>query len=162
MIFGFDLSFNPKPVDTFHLDINSCFAAIEQQANPALRFKPVVVAAYPTPNGCILAASVEAKKLGIKTGFRVKEGRLLCPDLVVLPSDPPKYRRVHLQLKAILGDFSPTVVPCSIDEFTFKPFCPQGNLLEKAKEIKQRIKREIGDVVTVSIGIANQIGRAHV
>ena len=43
-----------------HIDLNSCFATIEQQANPLLRGKPIVVAAYTIGRGCILAASVEA------------------------------------------------------------------------------------------------------
>jgi len=39
------------------VDINSCFATIEQQANPLLRGKEVVVAAYEDERACILAAS---------------------------------------------------------------------------------------------------------
>ncbi|KKS07701.1 MAG: DNA-directed DNA polymerase, partial [candidate division WWE3 bacterium GW2011_GWE1_41_27] len=89
-----DLSFNPKPPTLMLIDINSCFATIEQQANPQLRGHPVAVAAYDTPSGCILAASYEAKKLGVKTGMRVKEGKLLAPNLTVLTPDPQKYRDV--------------------------------------------------------------------
>lgn len=66
---------NRNPSSVMHIDLNSCFALIEQQANPLLRGKPIAVAAYTTPNGCILAPSVEAKALGIKCGMRVKEGR---------------------------------------------------------------------------------------
>ena len=58
-----------------HLDLNSCFATIEQQANPHLRGKPVAVAAYDTPSGCIVAPSIEAKTYGVKVGMRVKEGK---------------------------------------------------------------------------------------
>jgi len=74
------MEFNPKPSTILHIDLNSCFATIEQQANPHLRGKPIAVAAYSTPNGCILAPSVEAKRYGIKTGMRVKDGKLLYPD----------------------------------------------------------------------------------
>ena len=70
------LSFNPTPSSIMHIDLNSCFARIEQQANPLLRGKPVAVAAYTTPSGCIIAPSVEAKKLGIKVGRRVKDGTM--------------------------------------------------------------------------------------
>lgn len=143
--------FNPQPARTLHLDINSCFATIEQQANPALRGKPIAVAAYTSASGCILAPSVEAKRLGIKTGMRVKEGKLLCPDLIVLTPDPPKYRAIHLQLKKLLGFYAPEVFPKSIDEFVFEP--PFGNPRKIAVEIKKRIKKEIGDYLTVSIGI---------
>ena len=55
-----------KPL-IMHIDLNSCFATIEQQANPLLRGKPIVVAAYGTPNAFILAPSIEAKRLGIET-----------------------------------------------------------------------------------------------
>lgn len=56
------LPFNPKPPTIMHLDLNSCFATIEQQANPLWRDKPLAVAAYTTANGCIIAPSMEAKK----------------------------------------------------------------------------------------------------
>ncbi len=54
------LEFNPKVPATLHIDLNSCFATIEQQANPLLRGKPLVVAAYNSPIGCVVAPSIEA------------------------------------------------------------------------------------------------------
>jgi DNA polymerase-4 len=135
-----------------HLDINSCFATIEQQANPNLRGKPIAVAAFTSPNGCILAASIEAKKLGIKTGMRVKDGKEIYKDLAILPPDPWKYRNVHLSLKNLLSEYSPEVFPKSIDEFVLKPF--SDNLGKTAKEIKGRIRAEIGEWISVSVGIS--------
>jgi DNA polymerase-4 len=76
MVKQIELMFSRGLARVMHIDINSCFATIEQQANPMLRGKPVVVAAYTTDSGCILTASVEAKKrYGIKTGMRVSEGK---------------------------------------------------------------------------------------
>ena len=69
-----NLPFNNKDSTLMHIDLNSCFATIEQQANPLLRGRPIAVAAYDSPRGCILAPSIEAKKLGIKTGMQVQEG----------------------------------------------------------------------------------------
>ncbi len=99
-----------------HVDLNSCFATIEQQANPLLRGTPTVVAAYATGNGCILAASVEAKRFGVKTGMRVSEGKNLYPRLVVLPPDPEKYRWVNRKLQALLSSYTPYLSVESIDE----------------------------------------------
>lgn len=147
------MDFNPQPSTIMHIDLNSCFATIEQQANPLLRGKSVAVAAFDSPNGCILAASVEAKRLGIKTGMRVKEGKEINPNLIVLTPDPWKYRCVHLRLKKLLLEYSPEVYPKSIDEFVLKPYvvCSMQNV---ACQIKKRIKQEIGEWITVSIGIS--------
>src|SRR5687767_12723943 len=112
----YELNFNPAPSRRMHIDINSCFATIEQQANPLIRGKPVVVAAYTTPNGFILAASIEAKAMGIKMGMQVKEGKQVCPKLIVLPSDPWKYRNVHLKLRKLISDYTNDFEPKSIDE----------------------------------------------
>jgi DNA polymerase-4 len=141
-----------------HVDINSCFATVEQQANPLLRGKPVVVAAYVKDYGCILAASREAKKLGIKTGMRVGEGKLIAPRLVVLPSDPPKYRVVNRKLLGLLQSYTAHISVESIDEMVMNlkdaPALNRQSMEEIAKEIKMRIKKEIGEWITVSCGIA--------
>ena len=141
-----------------HIDLNSCFATVEQQANPLLRGKPIAIAAYATPSGCILAASVEAKTYGVKTGMRVREGKLAYPRLIILPTDPEKYRNVHISLRKILNDYTNDFVPKSIDEFVLNfdgyPILEKKNMFQIATEIKQRIKKEIGEWITVSVGIA--------
>ncbi len=140
-----------------HIDLNSCFATIEQQANPLLRHRPIAVAAYTTPSGCILAPSIEAKKLGVKVGMRVKEGKLLCPDLQILSPDPWKYRNVHLKLRDLISTYTNDFYPKSIDEFGVNlEGYPSLNLgiINVARQIKTKIKENIGDWLTVSIGIA--------
>lgn len=150
-----NLIFSPKSSTIMHLDLNSCFASIEQQANPFLRGKPVAVAAYTTASGCILAPSIEAKLYGIKTGMRVKTGKVLYPDLIVLPPDPWKYRNVHLALRKIMTDYTADFTPKSIDEFVLNmEGVAQPPIYRAALEIKQRIKKEVGDWLTVSVGIA--------
>ncbi|MBI5619378.1 hypothetical protein HY950_00265 [Candidatus Gottesmanbacteria bacterium] len=157
--------FNPAAPTVMHIDLNSCFATIEQQANPLLRGKPVAVAAYTTDRGCILAASVEAKRLGIKTGMRVSDGKHLAPNLIVLPSDPEKYRFVNRKLLALLEQYSNDVTVKSIDEFALSlrgvfsdeaisKDCHASLAMTTGQEIKQRIKAEIGEWLTVSVGIA--------
>jgi DNA polymerase IV len=150
------LPFNTKKPTLMHIDLNSCFASVEQQANPKLRGKPIAVAAYTTPSGCIVAPSVEAKEYGVKTGIRVKDGKMLCPNLIVLLPDPWKYRTVHLRLKKLLENYTDLVTPKSIDEFILDlegyPSYQKG-MESVGVEIKQRIKSEIGNWLRVSIGI---------
>lgn len=139
-----------------HVDFNSCFASIEQQANPLLRGKPLVVVPYLNSNaGCVLTASREARTFGVKTGMRLNEARRLCPDLLIRQSDPAKYRFVHLALRKILEEYTDKLRPKSIDEFVLdlSGFDDQVDLMRVGREIKLRIKKEIGEWLTVSIGI---------
>lgn len=148
------MDFNPIAPATMHVDINSCFASVEQQANPLLRGKPVVVAAYVSSGGCVLTASREAKLLHIETGMRVGEARAICPSVVVLPSDPWKYRFVNRKLLAILRSYASDVEVKSIDEMVLEIRDERREMSDYAREIKQRIKEEIGEWLTVSVGIA--------
>jgi DNA polymerase-4 len=100
-----------------HIDLNSCFAIIEQQANRLLRGRPVGVAAYDTPRGFVVAASYEAKAKNIKLGVNVEQSRALCPGIVIMTPDPAKYREAHKLFKQVLLEYSPDVTPKSIDEF---------------------------------------------
>lgn len=143
-----------------HIDLNSCFATIEQQANPLLRGKPIVVAAYGTPNAFILAPSIEAKCLGIKMGMRIRDAQAICRNIIIRTPDAPKYRDVHLKFKKIFQDYSPDVIPRSIDEAVIDFRSVEHlypDLIKVAKEIKQRMKDEIGEWIFCSIGIGTNM-----
>ncbi|EKE14690.1 MAG: hypothetical protein ACD_12C00338G0003 [uncultured bacterium] len=148
---------NKSSPSIMHIDLNSCFATVEQQAHPHLRGKPIVIAAYPTNNGCILAPSIEAKKFGIKTGMRVREGKELFPDLIVRSADTVLIRDVHKKFKKICLDYSPDVVPKSIDEvvinFSETPALNKG-LINIGIEIKKRFREEIGEWISCNVGIS--------
>ncbi len=152
-----DLGINTAKPLIMHIDLNSCFATIEQQANPFLRGKPIAVAIYDSPNGCILAPSIEAKTYGIKTGMRIRDARILYSNLIIRTPDPPKYRDVHKKFKRIFESYSPNVYPKSIDEAIIDFHGTEGinpDLIFAAKEIKKRIKIEIGEWIRCSIGIS--------
>lgn len=149
---------NQAPPVIMHIDLNSCFATIEQQANRLLRGRPVGVAAYDTPRGFVLAASYDAKRLGVKLGVNVEQARQLCPDIVIVTPDPSKYREAHKRFKEVLLDYTSDVHPKSIDEFVINfggsPALRAGRSMEAiGHEIKQRIYERLGEAVTVNVGI---------
>ena len=145
-----------------HIDLNSCFATVEQQAHPLLRGKPLVIAAYASNGGCVLSPSIEAKKLGIKTGMRVGEAKQIYPFVVVRTPDPPKYRDVHKKFEKIIGSYSSEVVPKSIDEIVidfkgtrYAEYCfGDSPLIQVGHEIKKRMRGEIGEWISCNIGIS--------
>jgi DNA polymerase-4 len=140
-----------------HLDMNSYFASVEQQANPFLRDKPVAVCAYLSPRGAIIASSVEAKAKGIKVGVGVQQAKLLAPDVVFVENEPAKYRCVTKRIFKIMSEYSDALEPYSIDE-AFLDLTGWVKDYEGAKnvclEIKERIKNEVGEWLKCSTGIS--------
>jgi DNA polymerase-4 len=152
-----DLNFDEPRI--MHVDLNSCFAIIEQQANPLIRHKPVAIAAYDTPRGAIIASSYEAKALGIMLGVNVGEARMLSREVIVMMPDPEKYFDAHRRFKRLLMKYTDAVTPKSIDEFqidfTGSPAVRSGqSLVDIACQIKEDVRCEVGDYVTINVGIA--------
>ncbi|MDO8260388.1 MAG: hypothetical protein Q7T50_02715 [Candidatus Magasanikbacteria bacterium] len=146
-----------KPRIILHIDMNSYFASVEQQANPFLRGRSVGVCAYLSPNGVILASSREAKEKGIKTGFKVREAQFIDPKIVLLENEPAKYRAVTKKFFKILEDYTDQVEPYSIDEafVDLTGWVEDFAGAEKiATEIRNRIKTEVGEWLECSIGIS--------
>lgn len=159
-----------------HIDFNSYFATVEQQANPKLRGQPIGVTGGDRLERTVLgAASIEAKKFGVKTGMPIWQARKLCPQIILVQGDSDKYLEVTKRFLSILKDYSPYLEVFSIDEAFLKVTgnseqetviknCNLGpvscslenqtQLIGIAKEIKRRIRFEIGEWMSCSIGIS--------
>jgi DNA polymerase-4 len=150
--------YNSERPLVMHIDLNSCFATVEQQARPLLRGRPVAVVNRRTENTAIITASYEAKKYGVKVGMRFKEAKLLVPDLIPVETDPAKYRFVYHKMMDIMKSYSAHVVMKSIDEgvIDFKHATDamrQRSLEAIGLEIKQRLKDEIGCAMRCNVGV---------
>jgi len=151
--------FNQERPLIMHIDLNSCFATVEQQARPMLRGKPIAIVNRRTDTTAIITASYEAKAMGVKVGMKFREARALCPGLIALESDPSKYRYVYHRLLDIMKDYSAHVTMKSIDEGVIDFHNSSADisgrdLVEIAHEIKQRLKDEIGVWMRCNVGIA--------
>lgn len=140
-----------------HVDLNSFFAIAEQQANPALRGKPVGVVKG-KGRSCIIAASPEAKKLDIRTGSRAYDAKKICPGIILVPADFSKYEDISRRFFKICFDYSPTVEVFSLDECFIDVTETEkfwGSAFNIAFEIKERLASEVGDYITCSIGVSH-------
>jgi DNA polymerase-4 len=151
--------FNEERPLIMHIDLNSCFATVEQQARPMLRGKPVAIVNRRTEHTAIVTASYEAKAMGVKVGMKLKEARLLCPDIIALESDPSKYKYVYHKLLSIMQEYSAHVTMKSIDEgiidfHNTTADIAGRDLVEIGREIKQRLKDEIGVWMRCNVGIS--------
>ncbi len=148
---------NTEAPQIMHIDLNSAFASAEQQAWPALRGRPMGVTNRLSPECCVIAASYEAKALGIKVGVRRSEAMALCPDFIMLETDPSKYTFMYQHLLRIMKSYSPNIRMKSIDEglidFHGTRIVNQRPLEDIGREIKQRMRDEVGQYMRVNIGI---------
>ena len=156
------LPLNREEPQVMHIDLNSCFATVEQQARPMLRGRPVGITnrrGEKARYSCIVAASYEAKALGVKVGMRADEALTYAPGMVLLETDPPKYHYVYQKLVAIMRSYSPDVSMKSIDEGVIdfhgtREHINRRSLEEIGLEIKQRLREEVGCWMRCNIGIA--------
>ena len=98
------------------IDCNNFYASCERVFNPLLENKPVIVLS--NNDGCCVARSNEAKKLGIKMGepfFKIKD--LIEKNKVnVFSSNYELYGDISNRVVNTLFTFSPDVEVYSIDE----------------------------------------------
>ncbi len=137
--------------------MNSYFASVEQQANPFLRGRAVGVCAYAHEYGCVIAASVEAKKMGMKVGMTVHEARKIVPSAVFVQNDPAKYRVVTSRIFALFDQITDRVEHYSIDEAFLDLtgwYRDEAEAAWALTNVRRKIRDEIGDWLRCSIGIA--------
>ncbi len=136
------------------VDVNSFYASCETAWRPDLAGRPVVVLS--NNDGCVIARSAEAKKLGIKMGlpwFQLREMQF--PERVIaFSSNYELYGDMSQRVMDTLEEMCPRVEVYSIDE----AFCDLTgvrncrNLDEFGHEIRDTIKRNTR--LTVGVGIA--------
>jgi DNA polymerase IV len=145
------------PLTTLFLDLNSYFASVEQQVNPALRGRPVAVAPITSDSGCCIAASYEAKAVGVKTGTRVGDARALCPDISIVDARPRLYVLMHHRILKAIDKHIPVDRVHSIDEVSCRLDRTQRTpdaAAALAARIKASIRETCGSCMRCSIGIA--------
>lgn len=140
------------------VDFNSYFASVEQQDDPSLRGRPVGVVPVMAESTCCIAASVEAKRFGVRTGTLVREARELCPDLVIVPARPARYVELHhAALDALEENFPGNDVHVgSIDEMACDLVGSRRQrerAVALALSVKASLRERVGGWIRCSVGI---------
>lgn len=138
-----------------YIDFNSYFASVEQQLDPRIRNKPVAIIPVLTDATCAIAVSYEAKAFGIKTGTPIWEAKKLCPNLICVVARHEVYVDFHEKIIQEIGRHLPVAKVCSIDEVACELMENESQIAEKiAKQIKACLKKNLGECIRCSIGIA--------
>jgi DNA polymerase IV len=140
-----------------HIDLNSFFASVEQQLHPEYRNKPTGVVPTMADTTSLIAASYEAKALGIKTGTRVSEAKRICPDIILVNGDHATYAEYSHKIAAAVERICPVAHTPSIDEMVCQLLGRERTpaaARQISLAIKQAIKDDVGSTLRCSIGMA--------
>jgi DNA polymerase-4 len=144
-------------VNALLVDFNSYFASCEQQVRPELRGRPVGVVPMLADTTCLIAASYEAKKYGVKTLTNVAEAKAKIPDIELVVARHELYIDIHQRAVKAVDEIAPVRRVLSIDEMVCD--LPAGyksvdRAIALSQDIKQHLAHSIGEYMKVSIGIA--------
>lgn len=138
-----------------HIDCDAFYASVEKRDHPELTDKPVIIGGG--VRGVVSTCCYIARRYGVRSAMPMFKAKVLCPDAIIIKPDIAKYVSVGQQIKAMMNDLTPLVMPISIDEAfldlsgteTLHRAPPAIMLARFAK----RVINEIG--VTVSIGLSH-------
>ena len=137
-----------------HVDMDAFFASVEQMDNPELKGKPIAVGGS-EKRGVVSAASYEARTFGVRSAMSGVQAKRNCPNLIFVRPRFDRYSEISKKIRKIFYDYTDKVEPLSLDEAYLdvtenKKGNPSATLI--AKEIRERILKEVG--LTASAGIS--------
>ena len=86
------------------MDIDAFYASVEQQDNPSLKGKPVIVGALPGHRGVVSACSYEARRFGVHSAMPISQAIRRCPHAVFLPVRMGRYLEVSKEIMEVWSD----------------------------------------------------------
>src|SRR5436853_1506207 len=136
------------------IDMDAFYAAVEQQDDPQLRGRPVIVA-WRGNRSVVCAASYEARRFGVRSAMPAIRAERLCPDAVFVAPDFTRYRAVSCDVRNIFRRYTDLIEPLSLDEAYLdvtenKTGLPTATLV--ARTIREQIRGELN--LTASAGVA--------
>ncbi len=136
------------------IDCNSFYASCEKIFRPDLKDRPVVILS--NNDGCVIARSSEAKKMGVsmtQPWYQVKD-QYLSKGGVVFSSNYELYADISNRVMNVLSDLCPEIDIYSIDEafLDLRSFKKNIDLVNFSYDCKRKIREWVG--IPVSIGIA--------
>lgn len=145
-----------------HVDVNNAFLSwtaarlLKEGFNLDIRNIPCIIARTTNNrSGIVLAKSMPAKNLGIKTAMPIFKAFNIYGDLKVFPPEYEYYQKISNQIHKLLFEFSDLVEKASIDEWylDITKQCNLNSAFDYAKQIQNTIFEKFN--ITVNIGIAN-------
>jgi len=143
-----------------HVDLDYFYAQCEENVNPAIRGRPVIVCVYSgrTENsGVVSTCNYEARKFGVKAGIPIVRAKKLleATEAIFLPMNRQLYEEISDRIMEILREHADGFEKVGIDEAYLEVSRKTNSDFGQADKIAREIKQEILQLehITCSIGI---------
>ena len=152
------------PARLLHVDLDAFFVEVCRQYYPELRdIELLVVGGRRDQRGVVQSASHAARRFGIHAGMPIAEAVRLCPQATFFQGSFVHYRDASHAVRALLEDFSPTVVMASLDEayldFAGTERQHPTSLLPVAEQVRDMVKQRTGLDASIGIGPNRMIAK---
>jgi DNA polymerase-4 len=152
------------PARILHVDLDAFFVEVCRQRHPELRnIELLVVGGRRDQRGVVQSASYGARKFGIRAGMPIAEAVRRCPQATFFQGSFAHYRSASQGVRAVLEEFSPTVVMASLDEayldFAGTERLFPVSLLPVAEQLRDRVREETGLDCSVGMGPNRMIAK---
>jgi DNA polymerase IV (DinB-like DNA polymerase) len=144
-----------------HIDLDYFYAQCEENLNPSIRNRPVVVCVYSgrtEESGVVSTCNYEARKFGVKAGIPIVRARKLLEkaDAVFLPMNRSHYEEVSDRIMEILEPFGDPFEKAGIDEAYLDLTARTNGDFQQAEHIAGEIKQKVleQEQITCTIGVA--------
>ncbi|EBA7017892.1 translesion error-prone DNA polymerase V subunit UmuC [Salmonella enterica] len=143
-------------------DVNSFYASCEKVFRPDLRNKPVVVLS--NNDGCVIARSAEAKRLGIKMGvpwFQLKTAQFPEP-VITFSSNYELYASLSNRVMSHLEELAPRVEQYSIDEMflDIRGIDRCINFEDFGRQLREHVRSGTGLTIGVGMGPTKTLAKS--
>lgn len=143
-------------------DVNSFYASCEKVFRPDLRNRPVVVLS--NNDGCVIARSAEAKRLGIKMGvpwFQLKTAQFPEP-VITFSSNYALYASMSNRVMSHLEELAPRVEQYSIDEMFLDIRCIDRciNFEDFGRQLREHVRSGTGLTTGVGMGPTKTLAKS--
>lgn len=134
-----------------HLDCDAFYAAVEELDRPELKEVPMAVG-----KGVLTTCNYHARKFGCRSGMAGFVAMKLCPQLICVPMNFPKYMAKAQEVREVLALYDPNFESASCDEayLNLTPYCKDHYLSPEEAVSQLRAEVFAKAKITVSAGIA--------
>lgn len=143
------------------VDCDSFFVSCEQAKNPELKDKPVCVLS--NRDGCVIARSREAKRMGIRMGLPYFMAKTDFPGAIYISGHHDLYKEISDKVMGLLRELTPVVEVYSVDEafidLTGLERLYKMNSVDIAKFIRREIREKIDIPVSIGLGATKSLAK---